>query len=212
MSQETQTQVHGKDGWQGWLEHPFDTGREAQVRLEDGTVLVMPADWLEAREDGSFFVPLERPELEQESASQALPTGQVEESTVVPVIEEVLRVDKRRETTGGVRIHKTVHEREETVSPELLHESASVERVAIGQFVDGPSSPRQEGDTLVVPIFEEVLVVEKRLRLTEEVRITKTRHTESQTQTVRLRQEQVSIEALGGEADTTSARPIPPRQ
>lgn len=216
MSQENHAQVHGKDGWQGWLEHPFDLGREAQVRLEDGTVLVLPADWLEAREDGSYFVPMDRPDqdrdLHQDGAGQDTPAEQAVESTVVPVVEEVLRVDKRRETTGGVRIHKSVQEREETVRPELLRESVSVERVAIGQFVDAPSGPHQEGDTLVVPIFEEVLVVEKRLRLKEEVRITRTRHTETQMHTLRLREEQVSIEPLAGEADAVSTRPAPPTQ
>ncbi|MEK8089417.1 YsnF/AvaK domain-containing protein [Thermithiobacillus plumbiphilus] len=210
MSQDDHAQVHGKDGWQGWLEQPFDLGREAQVRLEDGTVLVMPADWLEAREDGSYFVPMERPD--QDGADQDSPAEQVLASTVVPVIEEVARVDKRRETTGGVRIHKRVREREETVRPELLRESVSVERVAIGQFVDAPSGPHQEGDTLVVPIFEEVLVVEKRLRLKEEVRITRTRHTETQTHTLRLREEHVSIEALVEESDSGATRPVPPKQ
>ena len=210
MSQDNHAQVHGKDGWQGWLEQPFDLGREAQVRLEDGTVLVMPADWLEAREDGSYFVPMDRPD--QDRAGQDSEAGQAEESTVLPVIEEVARVDTRRETTGGVRIHKTVREREERISPELSRESVSVERVAVDRFVDAPSAPRQEGDTLVVPIFEEVLVVEKRLRLKEEVRITKTRQTESQTQTLRLREEHVSIEPLVGEPDSTATRPISPKQ
>lgn len=209
MSRQNGTQVNGRDGWQGWLEHPFDMGREAQVRLDDGTVLVMPADWLEPRDDGSYFVSMDRPELEQDGS---LAAQQPLESTVLPVIEEVLRVDTRRETTGGVRIRKTIREHEETINPELVHESVEVERVAVGRFVDAAISPRQEGDTLVIPIFEEVLVVEKRLRLIEEVRITKTRRTEQQAQTVRLREEQVSIDSLGGEGGVDAARITPPTQ
>ncbi|MCM0044674.1 MAG: DUF2382 domain-containing protein, partial [Burkholderiaceae bacterium] len=48
--------------------------------------------------------------------------------------------------------------------------------------------------TLVVPVLEEVLVVEKRLRLKEEIRITARATVRHATEQVVLRSEQVSIE------------------
>ena len=96
--------------------------------------------------------------------------------------------------TGRVRIHKTVHERDETVELLLKRDDVSVERVAVGRTVSEPPAARQEGDTLIIPILEEVLVVEKRLVLKEELHV-RTRRTEQVAhEVVRLRTEEVSIE------------------
>jgi stress response protein YsnF len=61
---------------------------------------------------------------------------------------------------------------------------------------------RYEGETLVVPVLEEVLVTEKRLVLVEEIRITRVRDTHRQPQTVTLRKDHIEIERL--EPDTGS--------
>ena len=58
---------------------------------------------------------------------------------------------------------------------------------------------RQEGDTLIVPVLEEVLVVEKRLLLKEEVRITRTRTEVHSPQAVTLRSEEAVIEEIAPE-------------
>ena len=76
--------------------------------------------------------------------------------------------------TGGVRLVKKVTEHEETVDLPLLRADVQVERVPINRVVLEAPPSRQEGDTLIVPILEEVLVTEKRLMLKEEVRITRT--------------------------------------
>ena len=56
---------------------------------------------------------------------------------------------------------------------------------------------RREGDVVIVPVMEEVLVVEKRLMLKEElhIRIDVTRREE--TRTVRLRREHAEIDRDG---------------
>jgi stress response protein YsnF len=62
-------------------------------------------------------------------------------------------------------------------------------------FVEGPAPTQHyEGDTLVIPVLEEVLVLEKRVRLKEEVRVTRKTHREKSTQRVKLNSEEVSIE------------------
>ena len=121
---------------------------------------------------------------------------------VVPVIEEELRVGKRVVETGRVRVTKTVHEHEETVDESLMREEYDVERVPIDAFVDGPVGPRYEGETLVVPVLEEVLVVEKRLVVREELRITPKRTEERESRRFTLRKEEVSVER----ADAGDAR------
>src|SRR5690348_6327677 len=60
--------------------------------------------------------------------------------------------------------------------PLLWRERLSIDRVPIGKLVSAKAPPptRIEGDTLVLPLLEEVFVVSRQLRLREEVRITRT--------------------------------------
>jgi len=116
---------------------------------------------------------------------------------VIPVIQEAVRVEKREFESGKVVVHKTVVERDEAVEILLRHQDLSVERVPVGRVVSEAPQTRQEGDTLIVPILEEVLVVEKRLMLKEELHIRKQSSERTERQTIRLRSEQVKIEQTG---------------
>ena len=118
----------------------------------------------------------------------------VEDRAVVALTEEFLTVGKRVEETGVVRVHTRTTERSETVHSETTHEKVAVERIRIDRIVDGPVEVRQEGDTTIVPVLEEVLVVEKRLMLREEVRITRTRTTVPEERNVILRKQEAVIE------------------
>ena len=116
---------------------------------------------------------------------------------VVPVMREELHVGKHTVDTGrGVRIHKTVSEQSHTIAEELLRDAVEVRRVAVDRIVSPSEAPvtRQEGDTLIVPVLEEVLIVEKRLRIKEEIHITRTHSPQRHDETVTLREEQVAIE------------------
>lgn len=113
---------------------------------------------------------------------------------VIPVIQEAVRVEKREFESGKVVVHKTVVERDEAVEILLRQQDLSVERVPVGRVVSEAPQTRQEGDTLIVPILEEVLVVEKRLMLKEELHIRKQSSERTEHQTIRLRSEQVKIE------------------
>jgi len=111
----------------------------------------------------------------------------------VPVAEEQMMVD-RRERTGSVRVHTRVEVRDEHVETELTREQVDVRRVPIGRYVDEAEPVREEGDTTIVPVYEEVLVVEKRLLLREELHLTKRSETRPERQRVRLRREHADIE------------------
>jgi stress response protein YsnF len=124
-----------------------------------------------------------------------------QEPVTVPVIEEQIAVGTRTVDTGrGVRIHKTVSEQPVTIDEELLRDEVEVRHVPVDRLVgaDEALATRYEGDTLIVPIVEEVLVVERRLRLKEELHITRHRRPQRHAETVILKSEQVSVERFDG--------------
>ena len=84
------------------------------------------------------------------------------------------------------------------VDEPVLSEEVEVERVPVGKFVDTPPEPRQEGDTLVFPVLEEVLVVERKIRLKEEIRVRKRVTERRDSQTVTLRKEEIKIDRIPG--------------
>jgi uncharacterized protein (TIGR02271 family) len=115
---------------------------------------------------------------------------------VIPVIEEEVEVSKRKVETGVTRITKKVHEREEVIDEPLLHEEVHVDRVPVNRYVDEPVPVRQEKDKTIVPVFEEVLVVEKRLLLKEELHISKRTKEVHKRQQAVLRSEEAVVEKI----------------
>lgn len=131
-------------------------------------------------------------------------TGQ-ETSRSLPVVEEELRVDKRQVETGRVEISRQVHEHVEHVDIPLLTEEFEVERIPRGEVVAAPPEIRQEGDTTIIPVLEEEVVLQKRLVLREEIRVTR-RQTERRFATdVPLRRQEVKVERNRPADDNTPA-------
>lgn len=160
----------------------------AWIRLDEGggTQVLVPMDLLTRTADGAWRLPF---------TFDSAPDGPARMR--FPVVEEQLQVEKRLVDTGrGVRLHKTVAERERVLDEPLRRDELLVEHVPVGQIVpeDAPPQARYEGDTLVVPVLEEVLLVQKQLVLKEEVRITRRRHQVREPQSVVLRSEQVAVE------------------
>lgn len=120
---------------------------------------------------------------------------------VMPVIHEQATVEKRIVETGVLRVRKVVAERDETLDTQTIREQFDVQRVAVDRVIDAPIGVRQEGDVTIVPVIEERVVIETRLVLKEEIRITRRRHVESTPQTVRLRQEKVIVERRDAGSD-----------
>lgn len=147
---------------------------------------------------------LDRDRVDDASAPEA--------AVVVPVIEGRVNVGKRTVEWGRVRVSKVVREVHETVDQPLAREEVTVERVAVGKIVDGPQQARQDGDDWIIPIVEEVLVVEKRLLLKEELHVRKRTVQERHRQRVTLHHEEALIERLPAQgAPTADAREIAPR-
>jgi len=135
----------------------------------------------------------------------ALP--EVGDRLVVAVHEEVLTPTFEPVQIGQVRIHKRVEEVVSTGHVERYRDDVSIERIAIGRPIDAVPAPRNEGDTLVIPVIEEILVTEKRLVLKEEIRVTRRRVTEQVPVEGTVRREVVDIE----EATTPNNASLPER-
>jgi uncharacterized protein (TIGR02271 family) len=188
------TQVTGPGGLRGSIDAsawPVDSYRaQVLVRFEDKTTMLVPREALVQQGDGSYYLALDAAVWERRGA----PAQGREPPLVLPVLHEVLNVHPRPVETGRVRIRKTVHEHEEVVDPPLLRSEVVIERVPVNRVVEGPISAHSEEDTLIIPVLEEVLVVEKRLLLKEEVRITTRRVETHAPKRVVLRREEATVE------------------
>jgi uncharacterized protein (TIGR02271 family) len=117
-------------------------------------------------------------------------------SDAIPLMEEELRVEKVGIATGKVRITTVVDVTEEMARACLEEETVDVERVPIGREVDLAPSMRTEGDLVIFPIVEEILIVEKRLVLKEELHIRRHVRHEAVEVPVTLRKERAVVERV----------------
>src|SRR3974390_218867 len=97
--------------------------------------------------------------LEKEAIRNTDESGRV----VVPLLSEELQVAKEKHQIGRVRVTTATREREELVDEILNQEQVEVERTAVGKPIEAIPPVREEGDTIVVPIVEEMLVIDRRL-------------------------------------------------
>lgn len=128
---------------------------------------------------------------------------------VLPLREETFAVGRRPVEGDRVRIDKIVHERREHVREMLARENVAIERVPVGTIVSEAPPVREEGDVLVIPLLEEVAVVERRLLLREEVRIQKVRTTREHDEAVTLRAEDVNVSRKPPKRTNDSSRGSP---
>ena len=213
--------VFDSDGLRGTIDTASQTlesnSGQVLLHLETGQQVLVPAEELIPQTDGTYTLPFSLSEVTQgqrsggttarnsSSSSSSNSGGSRNEpgdyrdrgdSIVMPVVEERLDVQKQRVEGGGVRIRKIVREREEIVDEPLMREEVQVRRVPVGRVVEGPVPVRHVGDTMVISLLEEVLVVEKRLMLKEELHVTKASIETYKPQRVTLRSEEASIERV----------------
>ncbi len=123
----------------------------------------------------------------------------------IEVVEETVTVDKRQKVVGVVRARTETREDAVVIDEPLRAEQVTVERVAMDRFIDQPVPVRQEGDTTIIPVVEEVVVLEKRLKLVEEIRLTKQQTIKHQPQTITLRRQEAVLERVPAVDDDTPA-------
>ena len=159
-----------------------------EVTLSDGGKLEAPCSAFLMRGDGSYELPISPHTVGVEDRDGR--------ESVIPIVAEEAFVSKKKIETGRVRVHKTVREHRETIDEPLFREEVEIRRVAVDRLWDGQVGPRQEGDALIVPILEEVLVVSKSVRVREELHITRKRIVSRDPRDVSLRVEEAAVERL----------------
>src|SRR3954452_1335151 len=107
----------------------------------------------------------------------------------LPLAEEQAHLEKRRVVTGRVRVHTEVDVSDQAISEELTADHISVRRVPINRYVETAPGIRTEGELTIIPVLEEVLVVQTKLLLKEEVHIERNVTTEIVTATVPVRKQ-----------------------
>jgi stress response protein YsnF len=112
----------------------------------------------------------------------------------VEMVEEQAVVTKNKKLTGGLRVQTIVREDEAIIDEPLSTEQVEVARVSLDRWVEAPIPVRQDGDTTVITLHEEVIMVEKRLRAVEEVHLI--RSVRSAPQRITLRREEAVVEHL----------------
>jgi uncharacterized protein (TIGR02271 family) len=199
MSKET---VVTEDGVYGTIEpgrHPGDNN-QVSVIFNNNQQVVVPADMLISKGRGSYYLPIRLAELKHQTSSDV---NLEDTPIVIPVLEEDLYVDKQTVETGRIRLQKRVHATEETIDLPLLEETVQVERMPINRYVETPAPIRYEGNTMIVPLHQEVIVVQKQLMLKEEVHIWKERAEVHRPEKVTLRSEEVEVERVHGQERQT---------
>jgi uncharacterized protein (TIGR02271 family) len=172
----------------------LDPSHHALIRLQGGQAVMVEKGLLQMQADGSYMLPLRFADLQQ--------AAERHDQLVVPVVQEEVQVAKRSVESGRVRIIKTVDQREVLVDQPLMHEHAEVERVPINQMVDEAPPIRYDGDTMIIPVLEEVVVVEIRLMVREEIRVTRSRTEVHEPQSITLRRENVIVERDNEDVDS----------
>ena len=121
--------------------------------------------------------------------SSELPVGE----THFPLYAEDLTVSKRQIAGDMVQVSTVTRENESLVDETLNHERVQIDRIPVGRQVDAVPPVRQEGDTTILPVVEETVVVERRLILKEEIHIRRLHVSERHQEAVILRKQEAVI-------------------
>jgi uncharacterized protein (TIGR02271 family) len=125
-----------------------------------------------------------------------------QDEAVIPLLAEQIDVTRRKVVTGRVQVQTVTREDQHLIDEPLSSERVEVERVPVGKVIDSIPSIREDEDQIVIPVVEEILTVERRLVLKEEVHIRKTRSSRRHQERVTLRRQEAVVTRLSPKAPT----------
>ncbi|MDP9224194.1 MAG: YsnF/AvaK domain-containing protein [Actinomycetota bacterium] len=131
----------------------------------------------------------EPPKGEAEADSPAADTAHTLE-----LREEQLIAHKDLRDLGDIEVRTEVDEVPGRLEVDAYREEVVVEHETVGQVVSERDKPWEEDGALVIPIYEEQLVVTKRLVLRERMRVRRVGVTERQLYQDTLRRERLVVE------------------
>lgn len=144
----------------------IDPSEQSRVVLKDGTELIAAANSLEPQADGSFLLRVpEKGSSGHNGSAERRP------------LQQEARTEPDATQPGSTET--------------LFADEVGIERIAVNQVVDQRPGNRQEGDVLVIPVVEEILVVQKRYMIKEEIRINRSRHAVAEPRRVLLDEHKV---------------------
>src|ERR687885_656957 len=97
--------------------------------------------------------------------------ARTEDDQVIQLRQEELVPHTEMQEVGEARVRTWVQEVPGRLEVDAYTEEVEVEHVPLGQVVSERKAPWQEDDVLIVPIYEEQLVVSKRLVMREQIRV-----------------------------------------
>jgi uncharacterized protein (TIGR02271 family) len=127
--------------------------------------------------------------------------GGLDEDLRVQRSEEELRAGVREREAGQVNVKKSVRTEREVVRIPKRREEVVIERVPVegeARESSGATEAHIGEDEVVLQVFEEEVVVTKRVVLKEEIRIRKRAAWDEETVEVDLRKEEVEIDDQSG--------------
>ncbi|MCJ2057101.1 YsnF/AvaK domain-containing protein [Methylobacterium sp. J-048] len=130
----------------------------------------------------------------------------VGEEAVLPLIEETARIEKRAVETGRVRVSTRTDTLDQVLRETLRSDMVGVTRVPVNRtLAEGEAPPvvRTEAGVTIIPVLEEIFVVEKRLVLKEEVHSRRTTAGEDVERPVTLGRNRLVIVRVAREGDST---------
>ncbi len=118
----------------------------------------------------------------------------MEDETRIPLVEEEARVEVEERLAATVRVSTRTELSEDWVKADLKRSDVQVKTVPVGREIERPPEIRVEGETTIIPVLEEIIVVEKRLWLKEELHVTRREVVETVEEPVVLRRQHVTVE------------------
>lgn len=204
LSIRTGAPVECRDGYLGKV-HRVETDdggtlTRMHVRRDDGsTATIDESAIVDVRGDGTIVLSCS---LAEQGGAGIEPTRETREHArgdeTLRLREEQLVAHKRLEQIGHVKVRKVVDKVPGRVEVEALREHVDVERVPVGEVVAERVAPWEEDGVMVVPVYEEQLVVTKQLVLKEHLRVRKTQAVERQVFEETLLRERAVLEDTAG--------------
>jgi stress response protein YsnF len=106
---------------------------------------------------------------------------------------EKIAVSRQQSDGDTYRVSTVTRERKQPVDEELHHQRVEIRRVLVNQPVSAMPPVREEGDTTIMSVVEEVVVIERRLILKEEIHLRRLHVTEHHQETIIVREQEAMI-------------------
>jgi uncharacterized protein (TIGR02271 family) len=131
--------------------------------------------------------------------------GPDNQDAVIPLYADSVSIDRREVEGDTIRLTVQTNTREQVIDEKLAHTRVEIERIPIGRTIDVAPPVRTEGDTIIIPVIEEIVVVERRLVLKEEIILRRVHTAEQHRESVILREQEAVIERTQPDNKTSSA-------